>query len=195
MLLACALAIAAGLTEPPSALRPVEAGVGDVGPLDVGLRQLRTDLRVPSGFDRVFRTAPDAGGRSSLVRFDSGIAAVFDRSQYRVTRRGPVAQIPAGTVFYIGGLPAHLAAPVSQAAPGPLAASFRAPSSARADAATSQPDRPEDTRADRRVTPPEEPAEKVAAKPEGAPSLWTDRTHRERVLERLVRERPQRFND
>jgi hypothetical protein len=103
----------------PARLVPVEQGVGDVGPASRSLRVAPLDLRQPSDFDRVYRIPSGVGpgvGRGGLLappgpgdrfaRVNGAVTAVFPRSQYTVTSRGLVPDVPAGTVFYIGRLPA-----------------------------------------------------------------------------------------
>ncbi|MBL8761093.1 MAG: hypothetical protein JNL50_07300 [Phycisphaerae bacterium] len=91
--------------EPP--LEPVEQGGQDANPLAAPARMQPLDLRLPLGFDRVYRVVEP--GRSPLnqryARSSGALTAVFPRSQYTPTRDGVVPEIPAGTVFYIGDLP------------------------------------------------------------------------------------------
>lgn len=87
-------------------LRPVDPTVEDVGPLGVSLRQLRPDLRQPLDFDRVYEIQAD--GRPTADRYtrmSGAVAAVFPRSQYTTTRNGIRIDVPAGTIFYLGGVP------------------------------------------------------------------------------------------
>lgn len=91
--------------EPP--LEPVQQGTVDANPLAAPASVQPLDLRLPLGFDRVYRVVEP--GRSMLnqryARSSGALTAVFPRSQYTPTRDGVVPEIPAGTVFYIGGLP------------------------------------------------------------------------------------------
>lgn len=91
--------------EPP--LEPVQQGTIDANPLAAPASVQPLDLRLPLGFDRVYRVVEP--GRSMLnqryARSSGAITAVFPRSQYTPTRDGVVPEIPAGTIFYIGGLP------------------------------------------------------------------------------------------
>ncbi len=91
-----------------SGLKRVEGGVADVDPLGTSLRQLSVDLRQPVGFSGVYRVSSGRSptGREAFVRMSGATAAVFDQSTYIPTATGPTPGIPAGTVFYIGGLPA-----------------------------------------------------------------------------------------
>lgn len=87
------------LTEP----RLLDQGINDIGPLGTSLRQVPLDLRVPSGFDRVYELPGLPGAEPTFARFDGGVAALFSRSDYAATANGPLALIPPGTVFVIGG--------------------------------------------------------------------------------------------
>lgn len=110
----CAGAEAIAQTDPP--LRPLDPGRGDVGPLSQSLRIRPVDLREPSRFDAVYRTAGD-----QLMRIDGGLTAVFPRSVYRASPGGAIALIPPGTIFHIGPVPAArawLSGADAQAAPG-----------------------------------------------------------------------------
>ncbi|MFO0833388.1 MAG: hypothetical protein U0638_00345 [Phycisphaerales bacterium] len=95
----------APLAEPP--LEPVQQGTVDANPLAAPANVQPLDLRLPLGFDRVYRVVEP--GRSMLnqryARSSGALTAVFPRSQYTPTRDGVVPEIPAGTIFYIGGLP------------------------------------------------------------------------------------------
>lgn len=90
------------LNEAPT-LKPVDPGVGDVGPLSGPGRTLPTDLRQPANFDRVYEVELD--GKRFFVRAHGGIFAVFPRSDYIQSRGGVVPIVPAGTVFHLGSLP------------------------------------------------------------------------------------------
>ena len=84
------------------ALREVDAGVADVDPLRTSLYNTggQADLRTPLGFDRVF-----VGADGRYYRISGSLVAAFDRSQYVADANGVYPEIPAGTVFYTGGLP------------------------------------------------------------------------------------------
>jgi hypothetical protein len=84
------------------ALREVDAGVADVDPLRTSLYYTggQADLRSPLGFDRVF-----IGADGRYYRISGSLVAAFDRSQYVADANGVYPEIPAGTVFYTGGLP------------------------------------------------------------------------------------------
>lgn len=96
---------AAAMGEPP--LEPIEQGTTDANPLAAPARVQPLDLRLPLGFDRIYRVVEP--GRSAMnqryARSSGAITAVFPRSQYTPTRDGVIPEIPAGTVFYLGGLP------------------------------------------------------------------------------------------
>lgn len=89
-------------SEKPT-LKPVDPGVGDVGPLSGPGRTLPTDLRQPANFDRVYEVELD--GKRFFVRAHGGVFAVFPRSDYVQSRNGVVPIVPAGTVFHLGSLP------------------------------------------------------------------------------------------
>ncbi len=96
--------------QPEGPLRPVEAGVADVGPLSTSLREFRHDLRVPTGFADVYELSP-ATGLDGFARASGAITAIFPRSIYIPTREGVLVGVPPGTVFHIGPLPTTGAAP------------------------------------------------------------------------------------
>ncbi|MBY0112162.1 MAG: hypothetical protein K2Y21_05030 [Phycisphaerales bacterium] len=107
-------------------LKPVEPGVGDVGPLSGSGRVMPKDLRQPANFDRVYEVEMD--GKKYFVRAHGGVYAVFPRSDYVQTRHGVVPIVPAGTTFHLGGLPKakqdssdaeNSSAPASAASPKP----------------------------------------------------------------------------
>ncbi len=81
-------------------LRPVDQAVADRGPLDGGLRSVEFGLQMPSGYRQVF--ARPGGG---FMRADGGLVATFPQSIYVPTRQGILPDIPASTVFVIGGVP------------------------------------------------------------------------------------------
>ncbi|MCZ6837009.1 MAG: hypothetical protein O7G85_14630 [Planctomycetota bacterium] len=84
----------------------VESNVADTGPLSRSLRDLSIDLRMPTGFDKLYHIQ---GDREYYMRSSGGLHAVFPRSVYSRSRsrRGNVTRtkIPDGTVFYIGTPP------------------------------------------------------------------------------------------
>ena len=81
-------------------LRPVDQTVADRGPLDGGLRTVEFGLQMPSGYRQVF--ARSGGG---FMRADGGLVATFPQSIYVATQQGVLPDIPASTVFVIGGVP------------------------------------------------------------------------------------------
>lgn len=91
----------------PANLQRVDPGVGDIDPLRLSLRDLSVDLRSSGDFSNVYRlpgTTP-GGSDERFVRFGGGTIAVFPRSVYVPTNGGLSAEVPPGTVFYIGGVP------------------------------------------------------------------------------------------
>ena len=91
---------------------PVQPGVSDVGPLATSLRVVPLDLRQESDFSRVYQI-----DRERFARQAGGLIAIFPRSVYIATPSGVVADIPPGTIFQIGALPA----PEPLPEPSPLA--------------------------------------------------------------------------
>lgn len=82
-------------------LKAVDQGVADRGPLSASHRMMPLDLRVPTGFDRVYEGRNEHGSRVFL-RIDGAIIAAFPASVYEPTEQGQIALIPPGTVFHIG---------------------------------------------------------------------------------------------
>jgi hypothetical protein len=87
--------------EDPSALRleRVEQGFEDVSPLARSLLRAAPEFRAPSGYDAVYRVP---GSDGLLMRQNGAVRALFDRSEYRQTRFGAEAMVPAGTIYSIG---------------------------------------------------------------------------------------------
>lgn len=81
-------------------LQAVEPSIGDRGALDLSLRWIDPGLRLPAGYDQVYAQK----GRG-FWRADGGLVARFDQSIYMYTQYGPIPDIPASTVFVIGGVP------------------------------------------------------------------------------------------
>lgn len=101
-------ALALGITASAGAqLQRVEAGHADVSELAAPGRLLPSDLREPTDFQAVYRLTRrgPAGEYHSFARASGGITAVFPRSVYVPTAGGLSADIPPGTVFYIGAIP------------------------------------------------------------------------------------------
>lgn len=91
-------------------MKPVDGGVADMGPLSGPGRALSPGLRQPSGFDRVYEVEID--GKKYFARQNGSTVAVFPRSAYSRVDGRTTTLVPAGTVFYLGGLPDN-ARPVS----------------------------------------------------------------------------------
>src|SRR5437868_2854803 len=78
--------------QPDNRLRQVQAGTSDANPLAASSRALPADLRLPIGFDKVYKLESASRGRSLggdlYARRSGGITAVFPRSQYEETSQG-----------------------------------------------------------------------------------------------------------
>jgi hypothetical protein len=92
-------------------LEPIDPGHSDVGPLGTSTRSIPVDMRSPTGFDGVFRVPGSAAGVGTIdvpderyARVSGGLAAVFPRSSYVDGKKGRYAMVPAGTIYYIGGV-------------------------------------------------------------------------------------------
>jgi hypothetical protein len=99
-------ALAVQTATPPQpidmrALQRLDQARQDTGPLATSLLLQPTDLRIPLDFEDVYRV----GNGDRLARINGGLAAVFPRSTYLVTSKGLQAQVPPGTVYYLGSLP------------------------------------------------------------------------------------------
>ena len=81
-------------------LHAVEQTISDRGPLDASLRWIPSGLRLPTAYDQVYRR--EGGG---FWRANGGLVATFNQSVYLPTRGGMSADIPASTIFVIGGVP------------------------------------------------------------------------------------------
>jgi len=83
-------------------LREVDPGIADVDPLRTSLLYTggQADFRTPLGFDRVF-----VGADGRFYRISGSLVAAFDRSQYVADANGVYPEVPAGTIYYTGGLP------------------------------------------------------------------------------------------
>lgn len=88
---------AAGPMRDPLVL--VDQGREDVGALGTSLRLQGVDMRLPTGFQRVYRVP---GRDDLLMRGNGALFAIFPESVYRDTRNGRVALAPPGTVYSIG---------------------------------------------------------------------------------------------
>ena len=93
------LVAAAGSPAQEAGLVPIDQGFTDLDPLAQSLVLLPPDLRVDSGFERLYADPSDP---SRLYRIDNGLRASFPRSEYQATRFGAVPLIPAGVEFFIG---------------------------------------------------------------------------------------------
>jgi len=104
-LAAIAAAPAAALGQQPVRVDPGHADASDNA---ISFRRMEVDQRVPSGFEGVYQLSKvDALGRGQtlFMRLDNGITAVFPRSVYTPTPLGTFAEVPPGTVFFIGPPP------------------------------------------------------------------------------------------
>ncbi len=116
LLAACAMGATVIPIQPGGTARPIDPRTlqrldesrQDTGPLRTSLFLQPTDLRQPLGFEDVFRLPGGGrGGPDRLARISGGLTAVFPRSVYVNTKKGQVATVPAGTIYYIGALPAE----------------------------------------------------------------------------------------
>lgn len=86
-----------------SPLRPklevVDQGVEDRGGIEKSFRVMPLDLRVPSGFQQVYRVP---GSDDLLMRGNGALFAVFPRSLYRRTAVGNLPVVPADVHYSIG---------------------------------------------------------------------------------------------
>jgi hypothetical protein len=120
---AAILAISTAAAQQPHTIRPpwsagqpplqrVDQGIADSEPLGVSFRDLQVDLRIPTGFESVYRLQTPARlgapGGTFFMRMDGSITAVFPQSVYADSPWGQLPMIPPGTIFYIGGLPPDL---------------------------------------------------------------------------------------
>ena len=90
-------------TVQTSPIRPelevVDQGVEDRGGFEKSLRVLPLDMRVPTGFQQVYRVP---GREDLLMRGNGALYAVFPRSVYQRTPVGAVPIVPADVHFSIG---------------------------------------------------------------------------------------------
>ena len=91
------------MQQPPG--EPIDPGIEDRGPLSESLRIIQPGLEQPHQFEKIYRIIGPEG--EMLMRGSGGLYAVFPRSEYVLTRKGPLAKVPPGTVFYIGALPSQ----------------------------------------------------------------------------------------
>jgi len=90
-------------TVQTSPIRPelevVDQGVEDRGGFEKSLRVLPLDMRVPTGFQQVYRVP---GREDLLMRGNGALFAVFPRSVYQRTVIGTIPLAPADVHFSIG---------------------------------------------------------------------------------------------
>lgn len=90
-------------TVQTSPIRPelevVDQGVEDRGGFEKSLRVLPLDMRVPTGFQQVYRVP---GREDLLMRGNGALFAVFPRSIYQRTPVGTLPLAPADVHFSIG---------------------------------------------------------------------------------------------
>jgi len=114
-IVAIALGAGTALASPPERLRRIEQGIDDMDTLAVSLRVMSPDLRSPAGFTQLFEDTANPG---TFVRVNGATYAVMPRTEYALDEDDNViALVPAGTVFYLGGLPT----PDKQITPMPAA--------------------------------------------------------------------------
>ncbi len=84
------------------AMRQIVPGSSDVDPLRTSQYYIggQADLRTPLGFDRIY-----VGADGRYYRISGSLVAAFDRSAYVADANGVYPEVPAGTVYYTGGLP------------------------------------------------------------------------------------------
>jgi hypothetical protein len=87
----------AGMLHAP--LRTLDPGREDVGALATSIRLEPLDLRVPTGFQRVYEVP---GSDGELMRGNGALFAIFPRSSYRWIEGQLAPTVPPGTVFHIG---------------------------------------------------------------------------------------------
>lgn len=94
-------------------LKPVDQTVGDVGPLEMSLRNISQGIEMPMGFFKVYETPVSPENMKSstgiperrFMRANGGLVALYNRSQYTPTEEGIIPEIPDSTVWVIGGVP------------------------------------------------------------------------------------------
>lgn len=161
-------------------LREIDPGFADLDPSRASMYFVggEADLRTPTGFDRIF-----IGADGRFYRMSGSLVAAFDRSSYVAGPDGVYPEVPAGTVYYTGGLPPEaLGSPAGRSYPrvdarvgGPLRASAGAPEDDRVAGWTgfrSASDIP--PRAEREEAP-------------GAPTMATDEAYRASRLGIILR--------
>lgn len=80
-------------------LEMLEAGVEDRGGIEASFRVLPVDMRLPSGFQGVYRVP---GREDLMMRGNGALFAIFPRSQYRRAGAGLLPVTPADLHYSIG---------------------------------------------------------------------------------------------
>lgn len=86
-------------------LERIESQTQDLGPVGVRGRRIGHGLGDPADFQELYRI-PEGTGTAydgQFVRIRGGLWAVFPRSAYRTERGRLLAEVPAGTVYLVGG--------------------------------------------------------------------------------------------
>lgn len=174
--------------SPFGSLDRVDPGIADIGPLNTSARLLPADLRLPVGFEHVYRMR---GDHETLLRVSGGLAATFPRSQYNSTRDGLFPQIPAGTVFHIGGVRPRTDTP-GLASTSPIAPAFNAidrnaSGGSPTAQATTGPNTLADTRARDTRLPSPLPTQRPDA-PADPANIWNDEVYRALRVRELLRQ-------
>lgn len=97
----------ASAQQDASGMQVVEGGTVDENPMSAPLRLVPLDMRLPTGFERVYRVEGQTG--DLFARQDGGLTAVFPRSVYNFGPAGVTTPVPAGTTWLIGETPAWYA--------------------------------------------------------------------------------------
>lgn len=179
-----------GTESRPRSIR-VEQGFADVDSPALIRVDNWVDLRQEIGWESVFRLeSKDRFGQTEVLfaRRSGNVSAVFPRSVYTWTRRGPIIEVPPGTVFHIGDLEDLAGEPDTP----PRAPTFvdRLASQPAGSAITAQ--MPTFRRDDRQAgsEPPVMPQDwhRVAQNVEMQASFWTDEFARRMVIASRVAE-------
>jgi hypothetical protein len=151
---------------------PTTPGLGDTGPL---ARDLGRESRTPDtqGFSRVFELPRRPGQPRRFARVDGGLIAVFPASNYEETEEGPVATVPAGTVYYVGS--GWMAQLMLQQLPAGAGGVLAAPTGVDMSSNPARSNAVDPTR--------------PAPRTEDGRSIWTDETYRRERLTALLRAR------
>jgi hypothetical protein len=95
-----------GVNTGPLHWTPVDQGLGDRGPLSQSLHDPRVDLRTGYGFEREYKLDRPRlfAGPDYYMRQSGGLIAIYQQPNYTSVGGGLArADIPAGTVYSIGG--------------------------------------------------------------------------------------------